>query len=177
LTYLKRTPLWEKLSRLETEIENAKGSRVLWIDDHPHEVLSERRVFRALGIDVVTASNSTRADSILKEDNDFDLMISDVQRKEVKNEYDRYDGIYFIKELREKYKGSPGIEALPVIFYSAYTPAQLEIIKRQVGESFLEEMKFSGSFDTLLPEVITTLARIRSSPVTVRPKKKATEVV
>lgn len=176
LTNLKRTHLWEKLSRLESEIENTQGSRVLWIDDHPHEVLSERRILRSLGIDVVTARNSMRAESILEEDNDFDLIISDVQRKaEVGNRATRYGGIYFIKELREKYKDSPGIETLPVIFYSAYRPEQIETIKQQVGEAFLEDIKFSGSFDILLPEVIKLLAKIRSSPVTVRPKKKATD--
>jgi CheY-like chemotaxis protein len=177
LTNLKRTPLWEKLSHLESEIENAKGSRVLWIDDHPHEVLSERRVLRALGIDVITASSSMKAEGILEEDDDFDLIISDVQRKgRLKNQATRYGGIYFIKELREKYLDSPGIKALPVIFYSAYQPDQIEKIKRQVGETFLEEIRFCGSFDTLLPEVITILAKVRSNPVTVRPKKKATDI-
>jgi CheY-like chemotaxis protein len=177
LTNLNRTPLWEKLSRLESEIENAQGSRVLWIDDHPHEILSERRILRALGIVVVTVPNSIRAENILEEDNDFDLIISDVQRKgELGNKATRYDGIYFIKELREKYKDSPGIKALPVIFYSAYRPDQIETIKRQVGDAFLEEIKFSGSFDTLLPDVITMLAKIRSNPVAVMPMKKPTDI-
>src|ERR1039458_8079460 len=62
LTRLKNTPLWEKLSRLEAEIQKAQGSRVLWIDDHPHEIISERRVLRALGVEVVTAQDSMRAE-------------------------------------------------------------------------------------------------------------------
>ena len=81
LTHFKRTPLWETLSGLESEIEKAQGSRVLWIDDHPHEILPERRILRALGIDVVTASSSIKAESVFEEDDDFDLIISDVQRK------------------------------------------------------------------------------------------------
>jgi CheY-like chemotaxis protein len=177
LPYLQRLSLWEKLSDLESEIKNAQGSRILWIDDHPHEILSERRILRTLGIEVITVSNSAKAASILEEDNDFDLIISDVQRRgEIGNQATRYGGIYFIKELRKKYKDNPAITSLPVIFYSAYRPDQIETIKKQVGEAFLEEIQFSGTFDVLLLEVVKVLAEIRSHPVIVSPKKKPTNL-
>jgi hypothetical protein len=93
------------------------------------------------------------------------------------NQATRYGGIYFIKRLREKYKNDAVIRSLPVIFYSAYSPEQITIIKQQVGEAFLEETEFIGTFELLLPEVITILAKVRSSPVTVSPKKKPTSVI
>jgi CheY-like chemotaxis protein len=107
LTQLKNSPLWKTLSRLKPEIQTAQGSRVLWIDDKPDEIISERRILRSPGIDVVTAASSAKAESSLEQDDDFDLMISDVRRAdEVDNRPTTYGGIYFIKKLREKYKNS-----------------------------------------------------------------------
>jgi len=179
LKRLKNTPLWKRLSELEPEIQTAQGSRVLWIDDNPHEILPERRILRALGIDVVTASDSGTAESILKQDDDFDMIISDVQRKgEIDHRDTRYGGIYFIKELREKYEKNAAVKSMPVIFYTAYRPDQITKIKQQVGEASLDEAQFIGSFDVLLPAVITMLSRVRSSPVAVEPQetKKGTPV-
>jgi len=174
LKRLENEPLWKSLSRLESEIEQAKGGRVLWIDDNPHVILTERRTLRALGIEIVTASDSPSAEKILKGDNDFDLIISDVQRKgEIGNRATRYGGIYFLKELREK-NVDPVIKSLPVIFYSAYRPDQIGRIKKQVGVKSLVGIEFCGSFETLLPRVITMLAEVRSNPITVSPKKKPT---
>ena len=177
LKQLKSTPFWDRLSQLESEIEKARGSRILWIDDNPHVILSERRILRALGIEVVTVQNSARAENILAEDNDFDLIISDVQREgEIGNRKTRYEGIYFVKKLREKYKDNPIIKSLPVVFYSAYTPEQIKTIKRQVGEEFLDKIDFLGTFDILLLRVIPLLAKLRENPITVPPKKVPTDL-
>ncbi len=82
------------LYELRNAIEDSRGSRVLWIDDHPNEILGERRILRALDIQVVSAKNSNSARGILAEDNDFDLIISDVQRKsEPESQFGRYGGI------------------------------------------------------------------------------------
>lgn len=72
--------LKEKLSELASEIEQVKGSRVLWVDDKPQEIIGERRLLRALGIEVVTAIDSESALRKIEEDNDFDIIISDAQR-------------------------------------------------------------------------------------------------
>jgi len=43
------------LARLQPDIERARGSRVLWIDDKPHRVVGERRLFQAVGIETLVA--------------------------------------------------------------------------------------------------------------------------
>lgn len=75
---------------------------MLWIDDHPEEIIGERRVLRALGVLVVSTNSSKSARAILEQDNDFDLIVSDLQRpSEPRSRFKRYGGIEFIKELRE----------------------------------------------------------------------------
>jgi hypothetical protein len=69
------------LSSLQDEIKVARGGRVLWVDDKPHDIIGERRLLRALGVNVITAISSEDAEKTLREDNDFDLMITDVQRR------------------------------------------------------------------------------------------------
>ena len=68
--------LRHQLSKLEDELKIASGSRVIWIDDKPHNILGARRMLRALNIDVTTATSSEMALDILNTDNDFDLLIS-----------------------------------------------------------------------------------------------------
>lgn len=176
LRKIENNQLRERLSAVQGEIEQAKGSRVLWVDDNPREILGERRLLRALGVEVITAKNSERAESILGEDDDFDLIISDIQRKGALGEREtRYDGIYFIKGLRER-SGDQLIKSLPVIFYSAYRPDQIERIKQQVGTESLEEVEFCSTIEGLVSKVIRILAEVRSNPIIVRPKKKPTSV-
>jgi CheY-like chemotaxis protein len=69
------------LERVEPNLGEVQGGRVLWVDDHPHTILGERRLLRALGINVIPASSSDEALEVLERDNDFDLMISDIQRR------------------------------------------------------------------------------------------------
>lgn len=75
-----RIKLGKKLLSLEPKIKKAKGSRILWIDEHPKGIIGERRLMRALGIEIVTAKDSESAQHKIEEDGDFDLIISDVQR-------------------------------------------------------------------------------------------------
>ncbi len=69
------------LARLESQLQQIQGSRVLWIDDKPHDIVGERRLFRALGLEVATVSSSEEAAEELERDNDFDVVVSDVQRR------------------------------------------------------------------------------------------------
>ena len=68
------------LTELAPDVETIAGSRVLWIDDTPSEVLGERRLLRALGIEIVTARSSDEALAELARDSDFDVAITDVSR-------------------------------------------------------------------------------------------------
>jgi len=72
--------LEKKLSDLASEIEQIDHSRILWVDDKPQVIVGERRLLRSLGIEVVTAKDTESALRKIEEDNDFDIIISDVQR-------------------------------------------------------------------------------------------------
>ena|SRR2546421_1595684 len=74
--------VYHELERLGQELQLIPGSRILWIDDNPLALVGLRRLFRALGVDIVVAQSSSRADEILAFDNDFDLVISDLMRND-----------------------------------------------------------------------------------------------
>jgi len=80
LDRIKNEKIQAQLSRLKDQLVATRGSRVLWIDDHPHGVVGERRLLRAQGVEVITAVSSQEAERTLEADNDFDLIITDVQR-------------------------------------------------------------------------------------------------
>ena len=165
--------LRDRLSRRVSEIEQLKGSRVLWIDDRPHNVIGERRLFRALGVEVVTAVSSEMAEEILMRDNDFDMIISDIQRKgqshKLNNGIPIHEGVNFIVKLR-KHK-DPIINKLPVTFYAAYNWPDLVKWSRPAREIH-PEAAISNSIEGLLTKVIETLSEVRSSPIEVELKTK-----
>ncbi len=170
--------LRDKLSNLAPEIEKVKGSRVLWIDDRPHTILGERRLFRALGIEVVTATLSEMAEEILQRDNDFDLIISDVQRKgesyKLNNGVEIHEGVNFIVKLRNHYE-DPIIKSLPIIFYAAYPWDRLVKFTRPARE-LLPEAEISNTIEMLLTKAITRLSAVRTSPIVCSKKKTPTSV-
>ena len=163
----------ELLNRLASKLEQARGGRVLWIEDKPHNVVGERRFLRALGIDVVTAMpDITDPGPILKtieEDNDFDLIISDVQWLGESNNA-TYGGMQLIKKLRDQHD-DPVIRALPVIFYTAYTPAQLEDITRSAGMERALRVEYCHSIESLVRQTIVAIAETRSNPIKVGKKR------
>lgn len=170
--------LQKKLSRLDDELKLASGSRVIWIDDKPHNILGARRVLRALNIDITTATSSKMAEEILNADNDFDLIISDVQRKginykQVEGGVEIHEGVNFIVVLR-KHKDK-NIRVLPVIFYAAYDRERLVKFTRPARE-LMPEAQISNSMEDFLPKVIKQLAEERSRPITFSTVKKPTSV-
>jgi len=170
--------LRQQLSKLKNELKIAAGSRVIWIDDKPHNILGARRMLRALNIDVTTATSSEMALEILNTDNDFDLIISDVQRKgesykQVKDGIDIHEGTNFIVVLR-KHK-DPNIRVMPVIFYAAYDWERLVKFTRPARE-LIPEAEISNSMDDFLPKVIRRLASERSKPIEFSKVKKPTAV-
>src|SRR5688572_659641 len=111
--------LQKRLSKLEDEIRVIHGGRVLWIDDKPHKIVGERRLLRALGIQVISAIASAAAQEILEADNDFDLLISDVQRlgdsHKLTGGVEIHEGTNFIVTLRQH--ADLTIRSMPVVFY------------------------------------------------------------
>lgn len=178
LDRLEDEELKNKLSNLGKELEVARGSRVLWIDDKPHNILGARRVLRSLGIEVTTAVSSDMALKILNGDNDFDLIISDVQRqgdnyKQVDRGVDIHEGVNFIVVLR-KHKDK-NISAIPVIFYAAYDWKRLVEFTRPARE-IQPEAEISNTMEDFLPKVVKRLADVRSKPIVFSATKRPTSV-
>jgi CheY-like chemotaxis protein len=169
------TILRERLAALSSELRAIAGSRVLWIDDRPHKLLGERRLFRALGVHIVPANSSDKASAILEEDNDFDLVLTDVQRKDdlhkVTGGPPIHGGVNFVRVLRTH--EDPAIRQLPVIFYAAYEWERLVEFTRPARE-LQPEAGMANRLIDLLPQVVRVLAEARSRPLTVAAKKEAT---
>lgn len=170
--------LRQQLSKLKDELKIASGSRVIWIDDKPHNILGARRLLRALNINVTTAISSEMAQEILDADNDFDLLISDVQRKgesykQVEGGIEIHEGVNFVVVLRRH--TDPNIRVMPVIFYAAYDWARLVKFTRPARE-LLPEAEISHSMDDFLLKVIRRLAEERSEPIVFSKVKKPTAV-
>lgn len=174
LKYIDNKQILETINNLNDNIVTAKNSRILWIDDKPHEVLGERRLLRALGLEIITANDQKTVNRILELDNDYDLIISDIQWRDPENPDEvTYGGIDKIKDLRNKYKGK-AIGSLQVIFYTAYRKDQIEIIQSQTNFKSIENIQICFTIEELIYRVINTLAKIRTNPIKVKSKKKAT---
>lgn len=170
--------LLAELRRLAPEIDKARGSRVLWIDDRPHEIVAERRLLRALGIEVVPASSSSEALRLLERDNDFDLVVSDVQR--AGESYKQTGGIpihegvnFVVASLRRD--ANELIRSLPVLFYAAYPwPRLVEFT--QPARELSPDPELANAPDALVTKTVRLLAEARSRPITVGRAKAPTSV-
>jgi CheY-like chemotaxis protein len=168
--------LRRKLETLSPMLRVVSGARVMWIDDCPEKVTGERRLLRALGIVVVNASSSDRALEILKTDNDFDLIVSDVQRSGdyyTKTEGCKiHDGVNFVKWFRTEY-ADPVVKALPVIFYAAYDWQRLAKFT-QPARDLAPGADMSNSVSGLVPKVVAQLVEARAAPIQAPESKIAT---
>ena len=162
------------LLRLQDELLAIRGSRVLWIDDNPHGVVGERRLLRALEVEVVTAISSEAAVAILEADNDFDLIITDVYREgsgyKVTGGFRNHDGTNFIVWLRTNHT-DPVVKKLPVVFYAAY-PFDDLIGYTASARVHYPTPEICNSLEDLLPKVIKLLAESRTTPIPGTKKKK-----
>lgn len=164
------------LYSLKNAIQDSAGSRILWIDDHPDHILGERRILRSLGVIILSANSSDSARKLLNEDNDFDLVISDMQREsEPDSKFKRYGGIEFIKEIRQSSTDSV-VKDVPVVFYTAYRPEQIDRILNQVSAKDLSDVHFCNSIEGLLRKVFEILPAIRAEAIKVRSRKPATNI-
>lgn len=172
---LKNERLLERLERLRPELSRARRSRVLWIDDNPHEVLGVRRVLRSLGINIVTATSSERAEEILEADNDFDLVISDVQRIGESYLYNDgrkvHEGVNFICKLRDH--EDPNIRSVQVLFYAAYDWPRLVKFTRPARE-LQPEAAIANEAEDLITKAIRILAEVRADPIEYKVEKPTT---
>lgn len=187
---VEREKLETLLSQLASEIERAHGGRILWVDDKPARVVAERRLFRALGIETVMVSSCREAGLILMRDNDFDLVITSLEkgaereaREDIKGEHDF--ALLFIgwlrgktsSEIKELMGGAvdipvkdTAVKNLVVIVYAAYPLSYIR--KRIQSLSDLEPaVEGSATPDDLLKRVIRSLADLRSNPIETPPRK------
>jgi CheY-like chemotaxis protein len=159
------------LNRLAPEIEQSRGSRILWIDNRPNNVWGERRLFRALEIETVMAVSSEMATHMLETDGDFDLLISDMRgaRDVEPGDDTRPDAVRFVEQLREtetarlqedRYKHIP---PLSVVFYSGKPYSRLLDYTQSVrGAEPL--VVIAQGLETFLFDVLRILSQVRSEP-------------
>ncbi|MFX0199118.1 MAG: hypothetical protein ACFFCW_23595 [Candidatus Hodarchaeota archaeon] len=174
---LENKQLKQKISSKAREIEQAQGSRFIWIDDKPHNIVGERRILRALGVEVITAVSSEMAEEIFTRDNDFGMIITDVQRKgesyKLNNGVPIHEGVNFIVKLRQH--EDPVIKALSVTFYTAYDWPRLVEFTRPARET-QPEPQICNTIVDLLTKVLTTLSEVRAHPIKVRAEKRPTRI-
>lgn len=168
-----------RLSRLQEQLGAVRGSRVLWIDDHPHGVVAERRLLRALGVEVLTAISSDAAEAILYNDNDFDLIITDVQRQGDSHRLIGgvaiHEGANFIVKLRLQHP-DPVIKTLPTLFYAAYDWERLVAFTLPARVLYPTPELANTAID-LIPKAIKLLAESRATPIPTRDMKKPTPTI
>jgi len=171
----KTSELMDILSDYKDTLPVLNGARIFWIEDRPANVLGERRILRALGINIrmltPDVTNPRPIFDSVKSDNDYDLIISDIQwRDEAGNP--TYGGLEVIRTIRDA-DIDANMKRLPVIFYTAYSKAQLETIKQQTNLPFYENMYFCDGVENLVDRVSRLLIEYRTRPLRVG-KKGAT---
>jgi CheY-like chemotaxis protein len=166
LVQIDNKQLKRKLASIGDKLLSVQGGKVLWIDDKPHNLVGAKRLLRALGIQIVSATSTEMAESILSADNDFDMIITDVQRigesYKLNDGVDIHEGVNFVVKLREH--EDPVIKTLPVIFYAAYDWERLVEFTRPARE-LQPEAEIANSSTDFIPKVIERLAEVRMFPI------------
>ena len=93
------------LRRATRDFATTSGARILWVDDTPDGNLPERKVLRSLGIMIDLARTSEDGVAALGRA-DYDLIISNMNREDHKNE-----GARFLAQVRTAGRREP------VVFY------------------------------------------------------------
>jgi CheY-like chemotaxis protein len=165
-----------RLQRISRVLPTITCSKLLWIDDRPENVIGERRLLRALGVTVVSATSSDQAREILGIDQDFDLIVTDVQRigdtHKITGGEPIHDGVNFIVWLRTK-SDYDFVRKIPIIFYAAYDWPRLVEFTLPVRGT-LPEPGISNSAADFVPKVLLALADSREMPIQVPREKPGT---
>lgn len=178
LNRIEDAKLKSRLQTLSHLLPVVAGARLLWIDDRPEKIIGERRLLRALGVTVVSAISSEHARDILNADNDFDLILSDVQRRgethSITGGVAIHEGVNFIVWLRTR-ADDGFVSAIPVIFYAAYDWSRLVEFTRPARET-APEPGIANSIADLVPKVILALADSRQSAIQLPSEKTPTGI-
>ena len=169
LTKEEKESLQKKLQSNLADYNDLQDSRILWIDDNPQRLVGERRLLRALGLEVTTASSSDIAEQLLANDPDYELIITDVQRKGdnylVNNGVPIHDGTNFIVKLHTNKDPDAQfldlVRTIPVIFYGAYETARLTEFTKPARDVCLD-CDISNDFFDLLEKATWRLKQIRA---------------
>ncbi len=121
-----------------------------------------------MGIEIIPAT-PLNVEEKISEDNDFDLIISDIQWLDEQKK-PTYGGMEFVKKLRSKYS-DPVISSLPVVFYTAYNSEAVSKIIQEVGIGRFLKIEYAYSIRDLIAQVITFVAESRSNPMKVDKKR------
>jgi len=165
-----------------TVLATLQESRVLWIDDNPAKVVGERRLFRALGLDVIPAISSEVAEELLVENPDFDLIITDVQRKghsyQFNNGIDIHEGVNFIVKLhtdsaRDTRISGDLVKVTPVIFYAAYDRDRLVEFTKPARDVY-PEVDICNDLNSLIVKAVSRLSEVRNRTTQYPTAKKPT---
>jgi CheY-like chemotaxis protein len=177
---------------------------VLWVDDKPHTILGERRLLRALGVTVISAKNSEEALAILEQDNDFDVLISDVQRRgkcfekvtdggavvrrgrRHSDDPDRSYAVLFKEDGTKVVEIHDGVNFVAGVLRSHpdRTLRELPIIfysaygKMSVLENhtqFVRGARLCNRPDTLIRDAVRMIADVRANPIEAPSHKKGTK--
>jgi CheY-like chemotaxis protein len=119
----------------KVQLAQTVGKRLLWVDDNQANNIYEKQALAALGIAITGATSTEEALGILK-DQRFDVIISDMARKE---------GATAGYDLLSKIKDA-GITT-PLIFYTA-----------SANENFIKDAKRRGAYgETNSPDQLVSL--------------------
>jgi CheY-like chemotaxis protein len=173
LKQIENEQLLNTILKYGNEIEIIKGSRILWIDDTPNAILGERRILRALGLDIHTSNNRETTLNLIDRDTDFDLIISDIQWiKDPVSKSVFYGGIELIHELRDNFKNET-IGSVKTIFYTSYSEQQIKTINAQTNFLSVANSSICYSIEELIVNVIESLKIISDKPLKVTSRKVA----
>lgn len=180
LDTIQESKLKAKLRTMMPNLATIYGSRILWIDNHPNNVTAERRCLRSFGVNITAVRSSEAAQNMLENDNDFDLLISDIGRtgdsltaiKKKDGLKENREGVNFIIKLRQS--GADYTEAIPIIFYTAYSEYMSTKFTQPI-RAFRSDIEVSKTFSNLIPKVVRILAESRSKPIPLGGSKVATD--
>lgn len=151
-------------------MESVVGSRILWIDDKPITTLPARKLLRALGADIHFVNTSEKAFELLKCDQDFDLIVTDVQRIGDSYKYndgiDIHEGVNFICKIRS----DKSLPVINVIFFGGYDWERLIRFTKPARE-LLPEPEVANKVNDLLEKVIKSISMTRSTVIKYDDKK------
>jgi CheY-like chemotaxis protein len=139
------------LERLDSELEAAAGSRVVWIDDNPLQIIGVRRLLRALGVEIVLATSTRRAEELLQQDNDFDLLISDLMRNSPE-ECITFE--WMCEQVGARDVGEPEIierdDGSEVAFEVRHAAGGLAVHQRREGVHFIVQLRTESGRDPVV---------------------------